>query len=74
LQGSGDQIDHRIFKSINLIKKKIPSSDFPFREEILKLMKLIEEERIALCYGNRKTKERIEKTINYFNTEKIIFV
>ena len=26
----------------------------------------IEEERITLCYGNRKSKERIEKTIKNF--------
>lgn len=66
LQGSGDQLDHRIFKSENLIKNKIPSN-FPKREEILKLMKEIEEERIALCYGSRKSKERIEKSIKNFN-------
>lgn len=66
LQGSGDQIDHRIFKSENLIENKIPAS-FPKREEILKLMKEIEEEKIALCYGSRKRKERIEKTIKNFN-------
>ena len=66
LQGSGDQFDHRIFKSKNLILKKIPS-DFPEKKKVLELMKLIEDERIALCYGNRKPKERIESVINYFN-------
>ena len=66
LQGSGDQFDHRIFKSENLIKKKIPFM-FPSRKEILKLMEELENERIALCYGNRKPKERIEKSIEYFN-------
>ena len=66
LQGSGDQFDHRVFKSENLIKKKVPLI-FPSRKEILKLMKELENERIALCYGNRKPKERIEKSIEYFN-------
>lgn len=66
LQGSGDQFDHRIFKSANLIKKKIPP-EFPEKNKILKLMRNIEEERIALCYGSRKPKERIEKVIENFN-------
>lgn len=66
IHGSGDQLDHRIFKSKNLIEKKIPN-EFPSRKTILELMKNIEEERIALCYGSRKGKERIEKTIISFN-------
>ena len=65
-QTSGDQLDHRIFKSSTLIVKKLPP-DFPSKIKILDLMKNIEEERIALCYGNRKPKQRIEKAINYFN-------
>lgn len=65
LQTSGDQFDHRIFKSNNLIEKKIPS-DFSSKKRILELMRIIEEERNALCYGNRKPKERIEKAINSF--------
>ncbi len=66
IQGSGDQFDHRVFKSKNLLAKKVPS-DFPYRNEILELMKLIEEERNALCYGARKLKTRIEKVIMSFN-------
>lgn len=66
IQGSGDQFDHRIFKSDNLIKNKIPIG-FPLKDKVLELMRKIEEERIALCYGSRKTKERIEKAINAFN-------
>ncbi len=60
LQGSGDQLDHRIFKSETLIKKKIPPN-FPSKNKILEIMKEIEEERIALCYGSRKQRLRIEK-------------
>ena len=66
LQGSGDQFDHRIFKSENLIKKKIPPK-FPSRNRILDFMKKIEEERIALCYGSRKPRDRIERAIENFN-------
>lgn len=65
LQSSGDQFDHRIFKNQNLIKKKLPPV-FPFHGKILELMRLIESERNALCYGNRKSRERIEKSIRYF--------
>ena len=50
IEGSGDQFDHRIFKSKNLIEKKLPL-EFPVKKRILDLMKEIEEERIALCYG-----------------------
>ena len=72
IQGSGDQFDHRIFKNSSLIAKRIPLK-FPSRAEILKLMRQIEEERNVLSYGTRKTKERIEKIIKYFqNLRKII--
>lgn len=63
---SGDQIDHRIFKSKNLIEKKL-SFDFSQKKKILELMKKIEEERNALCYGSRKPKSRVEKIITAFN-------
>lgn len=66
IQGSGDQFDHRVFKSKNLLAKKLPI-DFPSKNEILDLMKSIEGERNALCYGARKLKNRIEKVINDFN-------
>ena len=66
IQGSGDQFDHRVFKSKNLLAKKVPA-DFPSRNEILEIMKLIEYERNALCYGARKLKVRIEKVIMCFN-------
>jgi len=66
IQGSGDQFDHRVFKSKNLIAKKVPP-DFASKNRILELMGIIEEERNALCYGARKPKTRIEKVINAFN-------
>jgi hypothetical protein len=66
IHGSGDQLDHRIFKSKNLINKKL-DFDFPKKEKILQLMKQIEEERNALCYGSRKPRQRVEKIIVFFN-------
>jgi|SRR3989344_7656298 len=66
IQGSGDQFDHRVFKSNKLLEKKIPG-EFTSKKEILDLMKKIEEERISLCYGSRKSKQRIERAIENFN-------
>lgn len=71
IEKSGDQLDHRIFKSKNLIEKKLPL-DFPSKREILILMEEIELERIALCYGSRKPKERIEKVLMNFQKLKSI--
>ncbi len=72
IQGSGDQFDHRIFKSQSLIKKKLPP-EFPAKKEILELINSIETERNALCYGSRKSKQRIEKIIeNFQDLRKII--
>ena len=72
LQGSGDQLDHRIFKNKTLTEKKIPPT-FTSKDKILEIMRKIEDERIALCYGNRKPKDRIEKTIkNFQELRKII--
>jgi len=65
IQGSGDQLDHRVFRSKILSEKKLPS-EFPSKKEILDIMKKIEEERNALCYGSRKSKERIEKAVKNF--------
>ncbi|MBU0907048.1 MAG: hypothetical protein KKD18_02960 [Nanoarchaeota archaeon] len=66
IHSSGDQIDHRIFKSKNLVENKLPP-DFPSKEKVLNLMKNIEIERNALCYGNRKPQKRIEAVINHFH-------
>jgi uncharacterized FlaG/YvyC family protein len=66
IQSSGEQFDHRIFKSKNLIEKRLPV-DFPERGKILELMKTIELERNSICYGKRKQKEEIEEMIKKFN-------
>ena len=72
IQGSGDQLDHRIFRSRSLSEKRLPL-EFPSKKKILEIMKNIEEERNALCYGSRKDKERIEKAIkNFQELRKII--
>ncbi|MCK5149586.1 hypothetical protein KAJ87_01525 [Candidatus Pacearchaeota archaeon] len=72
IEGSGDQFDHRIFKNKNLINKKLPF-DFPLKNKILSFMKEIELERIALCYGSRKPKFRIENVLrNFQELRKII--
>lgn len=65
IEGSGDQFDHRIFKNKDLINRKLPIN-FPSKNKILIIMKDIELERIALCYGSRKPVSRIEKTLNNF--------
>lgn len=66
IQGSGDQIDHRVFKSSNLIQKKLPF-DFQSKKKILEIMKKIEDERIALCYGSRKPILRVTQALKNFN-------
>ena len=65
IEGSGDQLDHRIFKNKNLIEKKLPVT-FPLKKKMLSIMEKIELERIALCYGSRKPKFRVEKVLNNF--------
>ena len=65
LQGSGDQLDHRIFRSENLIGKRIPF-EFSAKKDILELMKSIEDKRNVFCYGKRKAKREVENFINNF--------
>lgn len=72
IEGSGDQWDHRTFKSKKMLEQKVPFS-FPEREKILPLMETIERERLLMCYGKRKPQERIEKMILAFRElQKII--
>ena len=71
LQGSGDNLDHRIFKNKNLIEKKIPP-EFPSRNRILELMRAIETERNLLCYGKRKPEEKVSIMIKTFQELKKI--
>ncbi len=72
IQGSGDQFDHRTFKSKNLLSKKVPPN-FPNKKEILELMEILETERNIICYGKRKPEEKIELLLkNFQNLRKII--
>jgi hypothetical protein len=65
IEGSGDQWDHRTFKSKTRLEQKVPPA-FREREKILPLMETIERERLIVCYGKRKPKIRIEKMILAF--------
>lgn len=72
IEGSGDQWDHRIFKSRKRVAQKVPFA-FPDKDRILKLMENLELERNLLCYGKRKPQERIERMItNFQELRKII--
>ncbi len=65
IEGSGDQWDHRTFKNKSMLEQKVPFA-FPEKEKILPLMETIERERLLVCYGKRKPKEKIEKMILAF--------
>jgi len=65
VQSSGDQFNHRVFKSRFLSEKKIPL-EFPEKKKILELMKKIELERNALCYGKRKSEKRVGEIVRDF--------
>ena len=62
---SGENFDHRIFKNKDLIEKRLPAS-FPNREKILELMREIEINRNIICYGKRKSEDKILKMIEDF--------
>ncbi len=66
----GENIDHRIFKSKD-IDNKI-TQDFQKKQEILSLMKTLEEKRNVLCYGKSRPIEEIKDVIMAFNKLKEI--
>ncbi len=61
----GEKFDHRTFKKKSETERRIPK-DFPKREKVLELMKIIEEKRTVLCYGKRKPYEDIKEVIDTF--------
>ena len=65
LQGSGEQLDHRIFKSKSLTEKKLPP-EFLDKEKILELMGKIESKRNIFCYGKRKSSKELQGYIKNF--------
>ena len=65
-------IKHEWFKSKHKIDDKI-NFEFPKKEEIIELLKDIQEKRNELCYGTPKKEEEIVDYITKFNKLKEIF-
>ena len=65
-------IKHEWFKSKHKIDDKI-NFEFPKKEEIIELLKDIQEKRNELCYGTPKKEEEIVDYIKKFNKLKEIF-
>ena len=63
--------DHRIFKKTSEVSAKIPF-DFPNKNAILDLMRKIEEKRLLLCYGKRKSEEEVKDAIKFWNKIKLL--
>ncbi len=59
-------IKHEWLKSKNKIKEKLPF-DFPHKEEIFKLILMIEEKRNVLCYGKPQKVEVLQEIMDHFN-------
>ncbi len=70
---SGFLVKHNWFAAKNKIKIKLPY-DFPEKDEIIKLITIIEEERNKLCYGSPRSEEEIKKVIDAFNKLKAKFL
>ncbi|MFH0876245.1 MAG: hypothetical protein V1859_09985 [archaeon] len=66
-------IKHEWFLSKKKLSEKIPY-DFENKEEILNLIRSIEEKRNTLCYGRRQPEEILEKIILDFNKLKKLFI
>ncbi|MBI4181761.1 MAG: hypothetical protein HY520_02230 [Candidatus Aenigmarchaeota archaeon] len=65
LVSTGEDFDHRLFKKQALLDERIPA-DFPKRNEILAMLRAIEERRNALCYGKRKGGKEVQEVIEAF--------
>ncbi|MBI2148652.1 hypothetical protein HYU23_03150 [Candidatus Woesearchaeota archaeon] len=65
-------IKHEWFKSTHKIKDKF-DFDFPRKEDIINLMKEIQEKRNDFCYGSPKKEEEIIDYIQKFNKLREIF-
>lgn len=68
----GFSIKHDWFNSERKVREKL-NFDFPNKENIIKLMCEIENERNKLCYGNSKPLEEIEKVLSLFHKLKNVF-
>lgn len=63
---TGFILKHEWFKSKHKLEEKI-NFDFPQKEEILTLMRFIQEKRNELCYGTPKKEEEILEYVEKFN-------
>ncbi len=63
--------DHRIFKKSSEVSTKIPF-DFPNKSAILGLMRKIEEKRLLLCYGKRKSEKDVKDIIENWNKIRLL--
>jgi len=66
-------LKHDWFNADRKIKEKIPF-DFSRKEEIISLIKSIENSRNNFCYGKRQSEESLETLIKTFNKLKEIFI
>lgn len=65
-------VKHEWFASDRMIAQKIPF-EFPEKEKIIGLIKLIEKERNKLCYGRAKTELILKEVIQNFFELKEVF-
>ncbi len=65
LIATGENLDHRIFKSKD-VDSRIPI-DFPNKQKILDLMRKLEEKRNILCYGKGRPESEIKDVIMAYN-------
>lgn len=68
----GFNIKHEWLKADNKVKEKF-HFEFEKKNEILALMKKIEQKRNTLCYGKPQEEKFIQETLDDFNNPKSIF-
>ena len=66
------KLNHKWFKSIKKIEDKL-SFNFPRKDEIIRLIYVIEKRRDDLCYGKRVNEKIIKEQIEMFYKLKRIF-
>lgn len=59
------RLNHKWLKSIKRINEKLPAN-FPRKEEIVRLVYLIEKNRDKICYGKKMEEEFIMEQIEMF--------
>lgn len=66
LISSGFIVKHEWFASKNKMRDKLPF-DFSGREEIIRLVSIIEMERNKFCYGKPREEREIQEVLKAFN-------